>query len=33
LSLEELREHKPEVQPIIERLGALVEARSTAQKL
>ncbi len=32
LSLKELRDHKPEIQPVIERLGALVEARSTAQK-
>lgn len=27
LSLEELREHKPEIQPVIERLGALIDAR------
>jgi hypoxanthine phosphoribosyltransferase len=27
LSLEELREHKPEIQPVIDRLAALVEAR------
>jgi hypothetical protein len=27
LSLEELREHKPEIQPVIDRLSALVEAR------
>lgn len=27
LSLEELREHKPEVQPVIDRLSALVDAR------
>jgi hypoxanthine phosphoribosyltransferase len=27
LSLEELRDHKPEIQPVIDRLGALVEAR------
>ena len=28
LSLEELREHKPEIQPVIDRLTALVEARN-----
>jgi hypothetical protein len=27
LSLEELRDHKPEIQPVIERLDALVNAR------
>jgi hypoxanthine phosphoribosyltransferase len=27
LSLEELRQHKPEIQPVIDRLSALVEAR------
>ena len=27
LSLDELREHKPEVQPVVDRLSALVEAR------
>lgn len=27
LSLEELREHKPEIQPVIDRLSALVDAR------
>ncbi|NIV18415.1 MAG: hypoxanthine phosphoribosyltransferase [Woeseiaceae bacterium] len=27
LSLEDLRDHKPEIQPVIDRLGALVEAR------
>ena len=26
LSLDELRDHKPEVQPVIDRLGALIEA-------
>jgi len=28
LSLSELREHKPEIQPVIDRLGALIDARS-----
>jgi hypothetical protein len=27
LSLEELRDHKPEIQPVIDRLEALVESR------
>jgi hypoxanthine phosphoribosyltransferase len=27
LSLEELRQHKPEIQPVIDRLSALVDAR------
>ncbi len=27
LSLEELRDHKPEIEPVIDRLAALVEAR------
>ena len=33
LSLQELRDHKPEIRPVIERLSALVEARSEAGKM
>jgi hypoxanthine phosphoribosyltransferase len=31
LSVEELRQHKPEIQPVIERLGALLEARESSR--
>jgi len=30
LSIAELRQHKPEIQPVIERLGALLEARESS---